>query len=281
MIPASEAGIRVVNRIDGTGHSLVWTQFALKPAPYPNTATPALPADSTAGLFFTQDGKLRVYDGPVTGWRTLTTITANLTTWHTITLRHDYTTQRWSVWVDGTLAADNLGFAHPQVSYNKFEVTGSADGPTYVDAIRVQTLSPLTNPTLLPEWWRLQHFGTTNVDPSADADQDGLSNLDEYLHGRLPTIADSGGLVSGSTAAAVYVNNTTGHDTTYNGRSAAPNQPTNADGPKATLGAALIVAGTQGRIIVSASPASYTHTTIPLAGKTLVLRPHGNVRITP
>lgn len=38
----------------------------------------------------------------------------------------------------------------------------------------------------LPVAWSLQNFGTTAVDPNADADNDGASNADEYLAGTDP-----------------------------------------------------------------------------------------------
>jgi hypothetical protein len=280
LIPASEDGVRVVTRIDGSGHSIIWTEFALKAVPFPADATPALSPESTAGLFFIQTGHLRVYDGHVAGWRTLASAAVDLAEWHTVTLRHDYATQRWSVWIDGAPMAENLGFAHPVAAYKKFEVTGGADAPTLIDSIRVQAIPPLIlDPTALPEWWRLQHFGTLAVDPAADPDGDGLSNLDEYLQGRLPLIADTP--APGSPASAVlYVNSIVGSDTLYNGLSAAANQPATGYGPKASLSAALSATGNEGRIIISASEAAYTENTIPLIGKNLVLRPHGDARIT-
>jgi hypothetical protein len=43
----------------------------------------------------------------------------------------------------------------------------------------------------LPEAWQIQYFGRTGVDPNADADQDGLSNLAEFKLGTNPTDAQS------------------------------------------------------------------------------------------
>jgi hypothetical protein len=38
----------------------------------------------------------------------------------------------------------------------------------------------------MPDWWQLQNFGTTGVDPYGDADGDGWNNLQEYQNGTNP-----------------------------------------------------------------------------------------------
>jgi subtilisin family serine protease len=44
----------------------------------------------------------------------------------------------------------------------------------------------------LPDWWELQYFGhLTGTGPNADADHDGMSNLQEWLAGTNPTNASS------------------------------------------------------------------------------------------
>jgi subtilisin family serine protease len=44
----------------------------------------------------------------------------------------------------------------------------------------------------LPDWWELEHFGqVTGIDPGADPDQDGVSNLAEYEAGTDPQDASS------------------------------------------------------------------------------------------
>jgi hypothetical protein len=61
----------------------------------------------------------------------------------------------------------------------------------------------------LPVAWELQNFGMTGVDPNADPDGDGLSNLQEYLAGTDPKDPNSNlvitglGIVPGNTQATV------------------------------------------------------------------------------
>lgn len=47
--------------------------------------------------------------------------------------------------------------------------------------------------SLLPDWWQLQHFGQTGVDPNADPDGDGLTNLQEFHAGTDPNNRDTDG----------------------------------------------------------------------------------------
>lgn len=44
----------------------------------------------------------------------------------------------------------------------------------------------------LPDWWEKYYFGHIGVDPNGDADLDGRSNFDEFLHGADPNDYDEG-----------------------------------------------------------------------------------------
>ena len=48
-----------------------------------------------------------------------------------------------------------------------------------------------SNDSGLPDWWQLKYFGHLGVDPNADPDGDGLTNLGEYHFGANPNWADA------------------------------------------------------------------------------------------
>ena len=43
----------------------------------------------------------------------------------------------------------------------------------------------------IPDWWEFKYFGYVGIDPNADPDGDGFSNLQEYQNGTDPLNADS------------------------------------------------------------------------------------------
>ena len=79
------------------------------------------------------------------------------------------------------------------------EVSALAQLPyTVLDRGRAQRLDFVVesapDPNGLPDEWELSGLGATGQDPNGDPDQDGRSNLQEYIAGTNPLLADGGDL---------------------------------------------------------------------------------------
>jgi hypothetical protein len=261
---------------DSTHASIVWLDFYVKATP--QAEPPAdVPMDVAAVFYFTAGGKIAVLNGGGNGggeWRTLWSV---LPEWNRLSLRMDYLNQRWSLWVNGIQYAEHLGFSRPVPYFSGFMFQHGGSKSGALDALVIGHDEPSgldiggSGTTVLPVWWQLHYFAAVNVDPLADADSDGLSNLEEYSLGRIPTVADA--------TSSIYVDNSSGHDVTYNGQSAAPDRPSVGYGPKATLSGALVIAEEGHRIIISAGPEAYSEAVISLSGRNLVIRPSSDIHI--
>ncbi len=151
--------------------------------------------ETSAALYFDEDGRLTVYDGfrPAgTEWVALTNHAPVAEgQWVRLTLGLDYGTGRWLVGLDGARVAQGLGFsrAWPGFMAVKFEANEQA-----VDNLTVAGSIPADldlDGDSLPDVWELQHFGATDQSPTGDGDHDGMSNVQEYEAGTDPSAADS------------------------------------------------------------------------------------------
>ena len=94
----------------------------------------------------------------------------------------------WMAYTSAVSVASNFTFEA------RVSKTGSSDART----VRAYLPSPISSAqfSYIPVSWLTQYFGTnysgnTNAAPDADPDGDGLSNLQEYLAGSIPTNSDS------------------------------------------------------------------------------------------
>ena len=60
----------------------------------------------------------------------------------------------------------------------------------------------------LPDWWELEYFGTTGIDPYADPDGDGWNNLQEFQNGTDPTAFNTPPAPQGLTVNYNSISNT-------------------------------------------------------------------------
>ncbi|AHF92747.1 beta-glucosidase [Opitutaceae bacterium TAV5] len=176
------SGIRVERSFasdpaSGNNEQSVWLDFRLQAAP--RREAPAIPADVAAVFYVSEEGYLMALDGDGAGggvWHGLIPVTAG--NWHRITLRLDYGTQRWSLWLDGVRYGQNLGFARPVPFFSGFAVQHSERpaNPAALDDFRVT-------------------IGATVADEPADLDNDGdgLTNAQERALGTDPDNPDTDG----------------------------------------------------------------------------------------
>jgi len=128
----------------------------------------------------------------------------------------------------------------------------------------------------IPDTWRRQFFGgtgtTTNSQSCAacDPDGDGVSNLDEYRRGTVPTNAQSKNI-------ALYANSVTGSNS-YDGLA-----PTVAGGhgPKRDIQAAIAASITGDSVQIAGDQAAYPESVLSPGDKTITLQPTGTVTIRP
>lgn len=130
--------------------------------------------------------------------------------WAQIVATYDGTTAR--LYLDGQQVAAELAGFTP--AFGEDLLMGWCDYPYssfhwrgWMDDVRVYAVALSSNDVFglydgvrdsdrdgMPDWWELLHFdGFTNALAGADADEDGLSNLEEYVYGTDPFALDTDG----------------------------------------------------------------------------------------
>lgn len=107
------------------------------------------------------------------------------TEWIRATLRHDYGRDIWDLFIDGKLAAVNLGFEGRGPNLQALEFFGSKVGDTLIDNVRADPtnmLFPDADKDGLPDAWETANGSNPNLyDRDAIDPVTGKSFLDKYL----------------------------------------------------------------------------------------------------
>ena len=215
------AGTALYNLFTAPPGTIVWVDMALKPGAL--SEEPALSAATSAGFYFGEDGRLRVFDGaelPAGAWEALTHEAVETDAWQRLTVRLNYSTQRWSIYLNGVRLAWGLGFANPVPFFQSFRVTESEGGETYLDDVQVGYSEPanldndgdgLTNAwEIAAAAYGYDPENAYSADPTGmvrddyyDLDGDGLGTLAELVAGTDYTNADTDadGILDGSEAS--------------------------------------------------------------------------------
>lgn len=136
-------------------------------------------------------------------WRNLgPTVAVNTTgaaqTWQRVTARLNYTTKTWDLYLNSVMIAADLKFRLNSASYFSWlSLKGHAAAPVQLDDVYIAPLNPLFtdfNKNGIIDTWEAAHgmwLGSDNR--QADADNDGLNNVQEYVAGTNPIKADTDG----------------------------------------------------------------------------------------
>ena len=114
--------------------------------------------------------------------------------WVSVEVRQTTNVITW--FLNDTLVAqytNTFGYTNGNIliGYNdNFASIGASDNFDIFDNIRVETV-PDIDGNGIADAWEIQYFGQYGIDPDADADGDGMSNLREYYAGTNPTNAAS------------------------------------------------------------------------------------------
>ncbi len=191
---ATDDGTPVVKHLFANAPEVVWLDIRQQVIA---AAIPETLPDAAAFFLFNGNGHLVIADGNRPAgdqWLTLTNAPAlEQGSWARVSIRLDYSTQTWLICINGILLADNLGFISPQERFTTVRIKGDS---AVMDDFHVGTQPPPDVSTVpgnvVPDEWYLQYFGQIGHDGD-DPDNDGLTNLQEYLLGTDPTNPDTDG----------------------------------------------------------------------------------------
>lgn len=192
--------------------------------------------------------------------------------WIRVTLRLDEARGRWDLFLDGKPAAVNVAMGERT---EIFEVLGTSSDAVYLDAYEESENNPLFGdedhdglPDAEEEACGLNAYAD---DRDGDLDADGISNAEEIFGGTSPQAP--GSLKS---VEFLYVDNRTGNDANSGRHSYAA---IGADGPKASLKAAMASARSGCVIVVLKGTGIYEEGSRGMPGKALTIKTVGPVTI--
>ncbi len=134
-------------RVDGRERPVVWLDLRLRPARV-ESGLPAIGDGSAAAFFFDAEGRLHAFDGRGGRWMTVPgkphpmNLPSSLAPegWVRLSLRLDYASQTWSIWMDGVRAAEGLGFAYPRDFFSGFSLSSHQAGS--LDYLKIGEMPP-------------------------------------------------------------------------------------------------------------------------------------------
>lgn len=141
---------------------IVWTDFYIDATAHTLETPPAISPGTAVAFFFDDEGQLVARDGVLGTWVSceVPADEGGGDPWRRVTIRQDYASQTWSLWLNGIRVATDLGFASQDSSFSGFTVR-QPGASAALDEIRIDVVEP----------------------KSLDNDGDGLTNSEELLVG--------------------------------------------------------------------------------------------------
>ena len=154
-----------------TSEPVVWTDFHLRPEAHTLPVPPEIGEESAVALYFDDEGRAVAWNGSANEWQTIE-IPGPLPApgWVRVTIRQDFSSQSWSLWLNSVLVYEDLGFAAPSDRYKRLRIS-EPGGASDLDEVYVGTGEPA----------------------ALDNDGDGLTNEEEIALGSDPNNPDTSG----------------------------------------------------------------------------------------
>jgi hypothetical protein len=181
-VAAGQQALRVsasgsVSRVVAAGgEAVVWIDFQARPVRSGLDSPPVVGASAATGFFVNRTGQVVVCTA--SGWELVSAQTpVSTSAWTRFTVKADYETQRWALWLNGVCVAATLPFAHPVSEFSLFRLSAPDSGSSYVDSLAITTNEPASlddDGDGLPNDWE-RHFGFPSFYPPDPSDPPGRS----------------------------------------------------------------------------------------------------------
>ena len=163
----------------------VWSDFHAILAPYADDAdAPEIEAVATVALYLTESGDIQVRNGAA--WQTLSQA-LDTTEMHRYSVKQDYLSQTWELWINGTLVTDPpLHFASQRDGPGWFRIIQEESQFSVFDDLVIRRSAPTgLNSVMTYSTWQsgITTWNGEDSSPTGNPNHNNLSNQLEYAFG--------------------------------------------------------------------------------------------------